>query len=316
MRLVRILGVVALIGLAAVGGWAAGSGRLDPLLETIGLRALVPTPHERYAARLRAAGLADTAIGRQWLAAADSSLLDPRRVRPPRSEAVDVAPAAPLAVAYRAALRRGQETIVTVTAGTDAARVFVDLFEDQEGTLTPVAHAGDDGSISHEIRRDAEYVVRIQPELGVEARLGIEWRVAPTLTLPVQGGARRSIQSYFRAPRDGGRREHQGVDIFAPRGTPVLAATDGIVTSVGTNRLGGNVVWVLRPMRRESMYYAHLDTQETSVGRRVKAGDVLGTVGSTGNAAGGPAHLHFGIYTPQGAVDPLPYLDPAPREDS
>ena len=82
------------------------------------------------------------------------------------------------------------------------------------------------------------------------------------------------------------------------------------MSSVGTNGLGGNVVWVGRPLSRESHYYAHLDTQLVTEGTRVAAGDPLGTVGSTGNAAGGPPHLHFGIYS--GApVDPLPYLEPA-----
>jgi hypothetical protein len=164
--------------------------------------------------------------------------------------------------------------------------------------------------LSLDIRRDATYLVRVQPELLEDARVTLTWRTEPTLTLPVAGASRSSIQSYFLAPRDGGRREHHGVDIFARRGTPVVAAAGGIVTSVGTNALGGNVVWVARPRARESHYYAHLDTQAVTAGVHVEAGDTLGTVGTTGNARGGAPHLHFGIYA-RAPIDPLPYLEPS-----
>jgi murein DD-endopeptidase MepM/ murein hydrolase activator NlpD len=103
------------------------------------------------------------------------------------------------------------------------------------------------------------------------------------------------------------------VDIFAPRGTPVLAAAGGVVTSVGTNGLGGNVVWIARPMRGERHYYAHLDRQAVSAGTFVNEGDVIGYVGNTGNARGTAPHLHFGIYASGGAVDPLPYIADTPR---
>jgi murein DD-endopeptidase MepM/ murein hydrolase activator NlpD len=101
--------------------------------------------------------------------------------------------------------------------------------------------------------------------------------------------------------------------LITPRAAAVLAAADGIVTSVGTNGLGGNVVWEVRPLHGESLYYAHLETQFVKAGSYVKRGEVLGTVGNTGNARGGPAHLHFGIYAPGGAVDPLPYLASVPQ---
>ena len=109
------------------------------------------------------------------------------------------------------------------------------------------------------------------------------------------------------APR-GTDRRHEGVDIFAPRGTPVLASTEGVVTRVGTNRLGGKVVWVVGPDGHRH-YYSHLDEQaELSVGQRVAVGTPLGTVGTTGNARGTPPHLHYGVYGRGGAYDPLPLL--------
>jgi murein DD-endopeptidase MepM/ murein hydrolase activator NlpD len=122
--------------------------------------------------------------------------------------------------------------------------------------------------------------------------------------VPVEGIRAAALRSSFGAPRSGGR-THQGVDILAPRGTRVLAAARGMVVSTQPNRLGGTVVWVMGAGRR-LYYYAHLDRLEEGieVGRQVDAGQALGVVGTTGNARGGPPHLHFGIYTATGAVDP------------
>ncbi|MDQ2669714.1 MAG: M23 family metallopeptidase, partial [Gemmatimonadota bacterium] len=104
-----------------------------------------------------------------------------------------------------------------------------------------------------------------------------------------------------------GRRVHHGVDIFAPRGTPVLAAAEGVVQP-GTNRLGGNVVWQRVP-GVGSLYYAHLDSQAVEAGEIARPGDTVGFVGNTGNAVTTPPHLHFGIYgRPRGPVDPFPFL--------
>lgn len=114
------------------------------------------------------------------------------------------------------------------------------------------------------------------------------------------------------APRAGGRR-HEGIDIFAPQGTPVVSTTRGMVTEVGTNTLGGQVIWVLGP-GLESHYYAHLDRfGDVHPGDLVDAGDVLGFVGRTGNARGTPFHLHYGIYHHGKAANPyprLPQIDP------
>jgi murein DD-endopeptidase MepM/ murein hydrolase activator NlpD len=310
-RLVAPLFIAALIGAA----WLASTGDLSRLRRTLGVGTLfTQTPHEGYAASLNAAGLAQTALGRQWLTAATQSLADATMISLPHREAFFLPAAEAGAVAFQTRVRRGQR--VRVEASVDSAapiRLFVDLFERQDDGLDHAASA-DAGAttLQLEITRDAIYVLRLQPELLQDARVTVVWRSEPTLALPVQGATRSNIQSYFLAPRDGGRRDHHGVDIFARRGTPVVAAADGIVSSVGTNNLGGNVVWVARLRPRESHYYAHLDTQLVTAGTRVVAGDPIGTVGSTGNAAGGPPHLHFGIYS-AGPVDPLPYLEPAVR---
>ena len=128
------------------------------------------------------------------------------------------------------------------------------------------------------------------------------------LPVPVEGVRSRDVRDSWKAPRSGGR-EHHGIDIFAKRGTPVRSATRGIVMRVGTNRLGGQVVWVLGP-GAELHYYAHLDRfGNFRRGAVVAAGDVLGFVGDTGNAKGTPCHLHYGIYHAQGgATNPYPRL--------
>lgn len=108
-------------------------------------------------------------------------------------------------------------------------------------------------------------------------------------------------------PRSDGRR-HEGIDILAPKDTPVLSTTHGIVTQVGTNRLGGQLVWILGP-GLERHYYAHLNQYaDLREGDRVEAGDVIGYAGNSGNARGGPVHLHYGIYAHGGAQNPYPRL--------
>ena len=131
----------------------------------------------------------------------------------------------------------------------------------------------------------------------------------PSTVLPNPLATRRPsrlIDSWGNA-RSGGRR-HQGIDIFVPKDTPVLSTTSGLVTRVGTNGLGGQIVWILGP-GLERHYYAHLNRFGTfRVGDRVNPGDVIGYAGSTGNARGGPVHLHYGIYSKGSAINPYPRL--------
>ncbi|MGH6611462.1 MAG: M23 family metallopeptidase, partial [Burkholderiaceae bacterium] len=133
-----------------------------------------------------------------------------------------------------------------------------------------------------------------------------------SLRLPVQGVSMRNVRDTFGAPRPGDRK-HQGIDIFAPRGTPVTSATRGIVSRVGENNLGGTVVWVLGP-GGDRHYYAHLDSvANIQTGQRIAAGEELGKVGNTGNARGTPPHLHYGVYRRMsGAINPFPLLAEKP----
>lgn len=128
-----------------------------------------------------------------------------------------------------------------------------------------------------------------------------------TLPVPVRGVAPRALRDTWHGARSEGRK-HEGIDIFAKRGTAVTSSTEGIVLRISTNRLGGQVVWVLGPGGQRH-YYAHLDRYaDIADGQRVRAGSVLGYVGNTGNAAGTPPHLHYGIYEAGGAINPYPLL--------
>lgn len=141
----------------------------------------------------------------------------------------------------------------------------------------------------------------------VALRLALE-EPPKTLPLPIAGFPPVALRDTWGAARSGGRR-HQGIDIFAPKGTAVRSTTRGLVFRVGQNRLGGNVVWIFGP-GRQMHYYAHLDRfGEFKAGDLVMPGDVVGYVGNTGNARGTPPHLHYGVYMPSaGAINPFPLL--------
>lgn len=273
------------------------------------------TPHETYEAKLRQVGLDSTALGRDWIAEADRVLASPVDVDAPHEEAQFLDPARASAVAYRLHLERGQRLVVRLNApDTDRrqTRFFLDLFYAPDDTTSLHRAAAADSSgwdLEYVALRPGTYVVRIQPELLRGGRVTLTLLARASLGFPVAGRDMTAIRSGFGAPRDAGRRSHHGVDIFAPRGTPVLAAVAGRVSRVGTTTLGGNVVWLRERDLDRRLYYAHLDRQAVAQGALVRPGDTLGFVGNTGNARTTPPHLHFGIYMRGvGPVDPYSHL--------
>ena len=128
------------------------------------------------------------------------------------------------------------------------------------------------------------------------------------IAMPLEDVSRKQITNTWHAPRGTGRL-HEGQDIFAPKGTPVLSATDGYVYNIGENNLGGQTVSVIGAGGRV-YYYAHLDSYAPKLakGDQVTTRTLLGYVGTTGNAQGTPPHLHFGVYATSGAINPLPLL--------
>ena len=135
------------------------------------------------------------------------------------------------------------------------------------------------------------------------------------LMLPVVGVSPADLRDTFVSPRSGGR-THHAIDISAPTGTPLVAVSDGTVTRVSWNALGGRTLYLRSADGRYDFYYAHLDAYapRLAAGQRVRRGDVLGTVGSTGNARG--PHLHFQVLEVRGGgrgtpVNPYPMLQAA-----
>lgn len=305
--------IVAVAVGAAMSGCAPGS----PLREAV----RPSSAYERYAESLRDAGLDETALGRDWLAAGDGVLTTATPVDLPLRETGYLSPDDPAARAWRFSLAHGRRLVIDVdTIAADPFRVYLDLFElrGDPPELHLVASA-DEGAVrlAYEPERDGTFVLRLQPELLRGGRFTITQQSTATLTFPIQGRQGDRITSSFGDPRDAGGREHQGIDIFAPRGTRVVAAGEGRVSAATTNTLGGNVVWI-RTARGQSHYYAHLDEQLVGPDTYVRAGEPIGTVGNTGNARTTAPHLHFGIYRRgSGAIDPFPFVftgmaEPAP----
>lgn len=277
-----------------------------------------PSPYESYVGTLERSGLADTALGRDWLGAGALALDQASRASVPFRETGYFAPDAPAAAAYRMTLSRGRQLHVEVAFDSAApARLFVDLLALREGDAPRLLASLEDGAttLTHDIDRDGDYLLRIQPELLRGGRYTLIERTLSTLAFPVAGLTARAVQSGFGAARDGGTRGHEGVDVFASRGTAVTAVVDGMAHT-STNNLGGNVVWLRDGRAGRTYYYAHLDRWAFEGTTQVRAGDVLGYVGNTGNARTTAPHLHFGVYEGR-AIDPLPFLqpdDPMPAE--
>jgi murein DD-endopeptidase MepM/ murein hydrolase activator NlpD len=125
----------------------------------------------------------------------------------------------------------------------------------------------------------------------------IGFLIPQSYRMPVEGATTRSYSqdSYWAYPW-GKSVTHKGVDIFAKKGTPIHSSTYGIVIFKGQIKMGGNVVLVLGPKWRLH-YYAHLDSITTGMFSFVTKSSKIGTVGTTGNAAGKPPHLHYAITT-------------------
>ena len=198
--------------------------------------------------------------------------------------------------------------------------VFLDLYQQEIDSVIGYKHLGSadfgETEIQHEAEQPGIYKLLVQPEIGASSGFQLKLSKEPVYTFPVAEKGNTAVQSFWGAARDGGRRSHEGIDIFAPRGSPVLAATEGRISSTGNKGLGGKQVWLRDSKRGNSLYYAHLDSIIARPGMRVAPGDTLGLVGNTGNAKTTPPHLHFGIYRGfRGAQDPLPYVyeSPAPE---
>jgi murein DD-endopeptidase MepM/ murein hydrolase activator NlpD len=176
-------------------------------------------------------------------------------------------------------------------------RIDLNRYNSREIARTPVTTTP---AVSAQTR-DREFNARASALFAPISRL--------PLRLPVVGVRVSSLDDSWHAPRDGGSRVHKGIDIFAPKGTEVVAVVDGVISFIGDQKLGGHCIW-LTTENGASFYYAHLDRWAAGLyeGMEVQAGDLVGYVGNTGNAKNTPSHLHFGINENDEMVNPYPLL--------
>jgi murein DD-endopeptidase MepM/ murein hydrolase activator NlpD len=136
------------------------------------------------------------------------------------------------------------------------------------------------------------------------------------IMIPVAGVVRTDLRDTFGAARTGHR--HEALDIMAARGTPVLAAVDGTIRKLFTSAAGGLTIYEFDGAETMNYYYAHLDAYAIGLreGNHVKRGEVIGYVGTTGNAPANAPHLHFAMtivpptkeWWKGQAIDPYPIL--------
>jgi murein DD-endopeptidase MepM/ murein hydrolase activator NlpD len=269
------------------------------------------SPQASYADRLKRVGLDSSAMGIRWFAAAEKSLTAPLTIQLPFHEQGFFTPDNPLAFGYRINLMQGQQLSVRVQARSDPrGKIFIELWGPaRRGTgLELIDYADSTGRLIYEANSNIAVVLRLQSELLTPLSYELEATAGPSLAFPVSGASNSNIGSIWGDKRDAGARQHEGIDIFGKRGTPVLAAAEGRITSVREGGLGGKTVW-LRPAGKDiTLYYAHLDSQLVEAGQRVSTGDTVGLLGNTGNAINTPPHLHFGIYGNAGAIDPIHFV--------
>ena len=215
-------------------------------------------------------------------------------------------------LSYTIELKRGERFKLQSNRHADSLRLFIDLFDFKNDSMVSkkpiVSNQPMSNTIELDVTKDGKYKVVICSDIINTVDFGLAMFTTPSLNFPVSGKENSAIQSFWGASRSGGKRSHQGIDIFANRGTPAIAAANGYISNTGNRGLGGKQVWLRDGLLGQSLYYAHLDSITVYRGMRVKRGDTLGLVGNTGNAKTTKPHLHFGIYTSTGAIDPLPFV--------
>lgn len=274
-----------------------------------------PSPREAYARGFSK----EHQLYARWGASFEAALRDSLQVPLPYLEAGHFSAVDYPVYGYSLFLSRGEKVVVSFKTERDSVPVFVDIYQYKTGdSLAGKALVGEKRygrlPVEMEVTETGKYRVLIQPAIRQETGFQLELYTRPTLIFPVAGASDRAIQSFWGDSRAAGARLHEGIDIFAPRRTPVLAVAEGRISYTGERGLGGKQVWLREGLFNKSFYYAHLDGIYVASGSKVSRGDTLGFVGNTGNARTTAPHLHFGIYTGGGAIDPLPFIRRSERE--
>lgn len=268
-----------------------------------------PTAREKYERQFED----NSPLITRWKEASEKALLDSVTIPVPYVEAGKFTPQSFIVYSYEISLDQGERLRAEIQTDSMETLVFMDLFQQKRDTLEPYEHTISSDftgtQLQKEISSPGVYKLLVQPEIMANTSFRLKIYKEPVYTFPVASKDNAAVQSIWGADRDAGRRRHEGIDIFAPRGTPVVAATSGRISSTGNKGLGGKQVWLRDAKRGNSLYYAHLDSIIARPGMKVSPGDTLGLVGNTGNARTTAPHLHFGIYKGyRGAQNPLPFV--------
>lgn len=157
----------------------------------------------------------------------------------------------------------------------------------------------------------------VVPDVAAPAKQAVAGSAA-ALAMPIANYPVSSLHHDWGDPREGGKRKHQGLDLMAPAGTPVVAALSGTVEKLFDSDRGGHTLYIRSPDHRWMLYYAHLKGYAPGLaeGQQVRQGQVVGYVGDSGNAGAGNTHLHFAVNWMRAGdswyqgepVDPYPLL--------
>ena len=165
--------------------------------------------------------------------------------------------------------------------------------------IAPLAALKPEGGIDEPSNAVVEVPAPTSGRTGVIPKTAPEAKdlASRELTVPVQGVEPDKLVRSYHDARSGGR-EHEALDILAPRGTPVVAVEDGTIAKLFNSKAGGITVYQFDPGQNYSYYYAHLDRYADGIkeGMPVRRGQVLGYVGTSGNAPKDTPHLHFAIF--------------------
>jgi murein DD-endopeptidase MepM/ murein hydrolase activator NlpD len=267
------------------------------------------TAHEAYADKIE-----KTPEGKQWIAVSKNTLATPHSIKLPYRQIGNFPASEPKALTLEFPAKQGEQLVIALVKKDSTGTIpYADLFIKDGADIDHLLSADTTQmQFSFDANQTSTYLLRLQPELYSSVSYDLSISVAPSLDFPV-AGTKAKAGSFWGDDRDAGRRKHEGIDIFAPKLTPAIAAADGYITGVQEGGLGGKTVWMKVADKNYYLYYAHLDKQLVEEGERIRKGDTLGLIGNTGNAKYTPPHLHFGIYTHSGPVDPWPFVNKTVR---
>jgi len=275
------------------------------------------TVREKYEDKVKKDSGENNPVVNAWLNAAEYSLNNPLSIPSTYSESGRFSANNQSATSLKFFIKRGQKLVVRLNkTSANPYAVYMDLWhagDSATGATLEYILAADTVSNSFEYiaTKDAKLIVRYQAQISSDGSYAISISPMASFTFPIAASAKSNIGSFWGDGRDGGARKHEGIDIFAPAKSPAVAVADGYITSVSENKLGGKVIFMQPDNSNYNVYYAHLHQQLVTTGQRVKAGEVIGLTGNTGNAIYTASHLHFGIYTFGGPIDPLAFVEKA-----